>query len=166
MILDFTLRADRETIRISAPQVNLDVQIRNLVGILTGAANPQIVSLGDTPAEIAANAPGFWQKNRSQIEFVHPFDFTEKSAHSGQYEPLIAARIVQWYANNAFARMDRRGFKRMLLSPWVDRVDYRLDLNGFQTLPPATRQQFVRHLKKLLTAPRRVWINGEVVMGK
>ncbi|MFZ1710233.1 MAG: hypothetical protein WAW20_16750, partial [Anaerolineae bacterium] len=82
------------------------------------------------------------------------------------YEPLIAARLVQWYADHAFRRIDRRSFKRMLLSPWVDRVDYHLELAGFETLPPAARQQFVRHLKKLLVAARHVQINGQTVIGK
>ena len=164
MILDFTLSANRNRIRISAPQVDLTLDVRNLVGY--HVATKQIVSIGDTPEEIKANAPAFWEKNHAKIEFLHPFGFAEVQAETGHDEPLIAARIVQWYSNKAFGRMDRRGFMRMLASPWVDRVDYNLELDGFETLPAQTRRQFVRHLKKLLVAVKGVRINGEAVLGK
>ncbi|MFZ1402235.1 MAG: hypothetical protein WAW03_04045 [Anaerolineae bacterium] len=164
MILDFTFAANRQTIRITAPQVDLALQVRNLVGY--HLASKQIISIGDTSAEMKANAPAFWEKNHAKITFLHPFDFTEKHPDTGAYEPLIAARLVQWYADHAFRRIDRRSFKRMLLSPWVDRVDYHLELADFDALPPATRQQFVRHLKKLLVAARHVQINGATVIGK
>ena len=164
MILDFTFAANRQTIRITAPQVDLALQVRNLVGY--HLASKQIISIGDTSAEMKANAPAFWEKNHAKITFLHPFDFTEKHPDTGAYEPLLAARLVQWYADHAFRRIDRRSFKRMLLSPWVDRVDYHLELADFDALPPATRQQFVRHLKKLLVAARYVQINGQTVIGK
>ncbi len=164
MILDFTFTANKQTLHITAPQVDLALQVRDLVGY--HLASKQIVSIGDTAEEIKANAPDFWEKNKARIAFLHPFDFTEKHPDTGAYEPLLAARLVQWAANHAFQRMDRRGFTRMLLSPWVDRVDYHLELADFDALPPATRQQFVRHLKKLLVAPRFVQINGQTVIGK
>ena len=164
MILDFKLSTDRDTIRVLAPQVDMVLEIRNLVGFHT--ASKQIVSIGDTAEEIQANAPEFWKGNRDKLEFIHPFNFEEVHPQTGEYEPLIAARIVQWYSNKAFGRVDRRGFKRMLLSPWVDRIDYNLELAGFDKLPAKTRRQFVRHLKKLLVAVRRIRLNGDIVMGR
>ena len=58
MILDFTLSANRNRIRISAPQVDLTLDVRNLVGY--HVATKQIVSIGDTPEEIKANAEKVW----------------------------------------------------------------------------------------------------------
>ncbi len=164
MILDFKLTTNRDTIRVSAPQVELVTEMRNLVGHL--GPNHQIVAIGDTAEDIKRNAPAYWERNGKQIEFVHPFSFEEVQAATGQYEPLVAARIVQWFSDKAFARMKRESLKRMLLSPWVDRVDYTLELDGFEELPVETRRQFIKHLKKLLVAVRRVQINGEKVLGR
>ncbi len=161
MILDFKLITTHQTIRVSAPQGELETELRNIVGCL--GANKQIVAIGDTAAEIERNAPDYWARHGKQIEFVHPFDFSAVSPATGQWEPLIAARIVQWLSNKAFAKMKRSSFSRMLLSPWVDRVDYDLRLDGYEKLPAETRREFVKHLKKLLVAVRRLQINGETV---
>jgi hypothetical protein len=124
------------------------------------------MAIGDTAADIERNAPDYWARHGKQIEFVHPFDFGKVSPSTGQWEPLIAARIVQWLVDKAFAKMKRSSFRRMLLSPWVDRVDYTLNLEGYEKLSDDQRRQFVRHLKKLLVAVRRVEINGVKVLGR
>ena len=164
MILEFKLAANRDHIRISAPQVELATEIRNSVGCM--GSSRQIVAIGDTADEIKRNAPEFWERNGKQIVFLRPFDFAAGPAAAVPFEPLLAARIVQWYSDKAFARMKRDSVKRMLLSPWVDRVDYDLRLDGFEKLPAETRRQFIKHLKKLLVAARRVEINGEKVLGR
>jgi len=164
MILDFKLTTTPATLRVSAPQGELEAELRNIVGCL--GANKQIVAIGDTAADIERNAPEYWARHGKQIEFVHPFDFSAVSPATGQWEPLIAARIVQWLSDKAFARMKRSSFSRMLLSPWVDRVVYTLNLEGYEKLSDEQRRQFVRYLKKLLVAVRRVEINGVRVLGK
>lgn len=152
MILDFTSPRTARTIHITAPQVGLTLQVRNLVGY--HLASKQIISIGDTSAEMKANTPAFWEKNHAKITFLHPFDFTGKRRH-GACGPLAAARLVQWYADHAFRRVKRyaTASTRRLLSPWV--VALRTITWNWPTstrFPPATRQQFVRHLKKLLVA--------------
>jgi hypothetical protein len=164
MILDFKLTANRDTITISAPQVELVAEVRNSVACL--GPNKQIVAIGDTPDEIKRNAPEFWARNGPQITFLRPFDLEGASGSGAGFDPLLAARIVQWFSNKAFARMKRNSLKRLILSPWVDRVDYRLELNGYERLPADVRRQFVGRLKKLLVAVRRIQINGELVTGR
>jgi|YNPBryantNP2012_1023418.scaffolds.fasta_scaffold05336_4 hypothetical protein len=164
MILDFKLSTNRHTIRVSAPQGELEAEIRNIVGY--HRLSKQIVAIGDTAEDIRRTAPKYWEQNGAYIEFVHPFDFEEALAALDQFEPLIVARIVQWLADKAFANMKRSSFKRMLLSPWVDRVDYDLQLEGYEKLPADTRRQLIRHLKKLLVAARRLRINGETILGR
>ncbi|MCX6031527.1 MAG: hypothetical protein NT169_19785 [Chloroflexi bacterium] len=163
MILDFKLTTNRDTIRVDAPQVELVTEMRNIVGCL--GPNHQIVAIGDTAEDIKRNAPAYWERNGKQIEFVHPFNFEGVKASAGQFEPLIAARVVQWCSDKAFQRMKRESLKRMLLSPWVDRVDYDLQLDGYDKLPPETRREFERYLKKLLVAVRRLQINGKTIPG-
>lgn len=164
MILDFKLITDRETIRVSAPQGGLEAVLRNIVGY--HRVSRQIVAIGDTAEDIKRNAPEYWRRDGKHIEFVHPFNFEEAFSDTGAFEPLIAARIVQWLSDKAFANMKRSSFRRMLLGPWVDRVDYDLQLDGYEKLSAETRRQFIRALKKLLVAVRRVRINGEQVLGR
>jgi|GEM_PF-1510155 len=164
MILEFKFSSTPGTIRISAPLVDLSAELRDVVGIHT--STQQIVSIGDTAEDIRKNAPEHWERNGKNIEFVHPFDFDEVRASPVESETLVAARVIQWASNNAFSRMKRNSVKRMILSPWVDRVDYDLRLEGFEKLPVATRKQFVKELTKLLVAIRRIRINGEVVVSR
>lgn len=161
MILDFRLMMNSQIIRVSAPQGDLEAELPNVVGCL--GPNRQIVAIGDTAADIQRNAPAYWARYGKQIEFVHPFDF---GPDGNQFEPLLAARIVQWLSDKAFARMKRSSFSRLLLGPWVDRVDYALTLVGYDRLSEEQRRQFVRYLKKLLVAIRRVEINGVKVLGR
>ncbi len=163
MILEFKLQSTRDTIRVSAPQVDFQHALRDLVGI--HKKTRQIVSIGDTAAEMEATAPEYWARNKDDIEFVRPFDFVTH-AREGDFEPLLAARLVQYFSDKAFARIDRRSLGRLLTSPWIDRVDYALQLEGFMELPAQKRRDFVKHLKKLLVAPKRLSINGEVVWSK
>jgi hypothetical protein len=164
MILDFNLSTTRELMRASAPQAEFQAELRAIVGY--HVPTKRIVAIGDTADDIRRNAPQYWEKNGKQIEFVHPFDFAQAHSSTRPYEPLIAARVVSWLANKAFSQMKRQGFRRLLLSPWVDRVDYNLTLQGYEQLSPDCRRQFVKHLKQLLVAVRRVRINGETVLGR
>ncbi len=164
MILDFNLATTKEMMHASAPQAEFQAELRAIVGY--HMPTKRIVAIGDTADDIHRNAPEYWEKNGKQIEFVHPFDFAHARSTSHPYEPLIAARVVSWLANKAFSQMKHQGFKRLLLSPWVDRVNYNLQLEGFEKLPVDVRRQFVKHLKKLLVAVRRVEINGEKVLGR
>jgi hypothetical protein len=164
MILDFKLATTNDNMRVTAPQAEFQAEMRAIVGY--HVPTRRIVAIGDTAEDIRKNAPQYWEKNGKQIEFVRPFDFAEARSTTHPYEPLIAARVVSWFADKAFNQMKRQGFTRLLLSPWVDRVDYTLQLEGFEKLPIEARRQFVKHLKKLLVAVRRVEINGEKVLGK
>ncbi len=161
MILDFRLTTNGQTIRVSAPQGELEAELPNIVGCL--GPHKQIVAIGDTAADIERNAPAYWARYGRQIEFVPPFDF---GSDGRRFEPLLAARIIQWLADKAFSRMKRSSFSRLLLGPWVDRVDYTLTLEGYDRLSEEQRRQFVRYLKKLLVAIRRVEINGVRVVGR
>jgi hypothetical protein len=161
MILDFKLTTNRDTIRVSAPQGALETEMRDVIGY--HRVSKRIVAIGDTAKDIERNAPQYWERHGKQIEFIHPFNFEEPLTATGKFEPLIAARIVQWLSNKAFANMKRSSFRRMLLSPWVDRVDYDLRLAGYEKLPAETRREFVKYLQKLLVAVRRLQINGETV---
>lgn len=164
MILDFAFAATKETMRADAPQAGFRAELRAIVGY--HVPTRRIVAIGDTADDIRRNAPQYWEKNGKQIEFVRPFDFTQTHSTTHPYEPLISARVVSWFADKAFSQMKRQGLKRLLLSPWVDRVNYSLQLEGFEQLPVELRRQFVKHLKKLLVAIRRVEINGEKVLGR
>ena len=80
--------------------------------------------------------------------------------------PLLAARIVQYYAAAAVSAFKRQSVARAILGPWVDRVVYRLQIEGFTELTVADRREFFMRLKKSLPAVKRIEINGEIVFAK
>ena len=73
MILDFRLSSDGKVIRATASQVDFEAEIANIAGYNTKTS--AIVSIGDTAEDMKRNAPEYWERNREQIAFVHPFSF-------------------------------------------------------------------------------------------
>ncbi len=164
MILEFHFTGDRERMRASVAELDMLEELPGIVAINTRSR--QIVAVGETGAEIQARAPEYWDRYGKDIAIVHPFDLAMPEPAVGDHKPVVAARLVSWFAGHAAARWPRRGLWRQISGPWVDGIDYHLDLPGYHGLAPDRRKELVRILRKMLPSVHHLYVNDERVAGR
>jgi hypothetical protein len=164
LILEFHFAADRE--RMAATVVELDMIEEFPAIVAINTRSRQIVAVGETLAEIQTRAPDYWERHGADIAIIHPFDLVTLETAVGEHKAVVAARLVSWFASHAAVRWKRQGLWRQIVGPWLDSVDYHLDLPTYALLGQDRRKELVRILRQMLPSVHSLYINKDRVAGR
>jgi hypothetical protein len=150
MIIEFFLHANSECVIMSAPQVNMRVELKNIVAFTpTKNSVKTIVAYGLDSQDLQNKVPEKWAELKSSARFTRPFDV-------GQFDPDLAVSFLGYGTLLALANSGRP-----VIAVHIDRFDFKLEIKGYETLPLEAQQEFENNLHKTsLMRIRRLVING------
>jgi hypothetical protein len=164
LILEFHFVADRERMVATVAELELIEEFPAIVAINTRSR--QIVAVGETLVEIQARAPEYWARHGANMALIHPFDLATIEPAVGERKPVVAARLVTWFAGHATARWKPHGIWGQIVGSWLDSVDYHLELPAYAQLGQSRRQELVRILRQMLPSVHSLYINEDRVAGR
>lgn len=151
MIIDFNLSVTPQTLHLSVPQANHEIEIPNIV--VLNPVTHKVYGVGDTKDVVKERLGERWQEARKELQFVQAFDMVEA-------DPELDKFILWRFMTDAHKKVRQTAGLRFLLNRLQDRFAFDLSLPNFSAFPPERQQALVNFMQADLRG-QSVTINQE-----
>ncbi len=154
MIIKVNVQADSKRIRVDVPQAETLIDTWSTIA----HSSQKIAAVGEEAENLKTTHLSELEQYKAHLDinfdFEYPFD-------TAQFSPEFAVKTLQFYTFKTYLNI-RPGALGQLLGLF-DRFDYRLNIDGYETLSVKVRQEFEYELLASLSKVRTLLINGQTV---